>query len=90
MVDEGAAVHIMSGSNVFCAGFTSPEGSIPEGLDKGTIVAVYVVCLFICVHVVYDDYDLVVRSCGSGATLLLYTRHFCQNIPSLFFITLGR
>jgi len=40
VVDEGAAVHIMSGSNVFCAGFTGPAGVIPEGLEKNTIVGV--------------------------------------------------
>lgn len=40
VVDEGAAVHIMSGSNVFCAGFTGPAGVIPEGLEKNTVVAV--------------------------------------------------
>ena len=32
----------MSGSNIFCAGFTGPAGVIPDGLEKGAIVAVCV------------------------------------------------
>ena len=42
VVDEGAAPHIMSGSNVFCVGFTGPGGNIPDGLEKDAIVGVYV------------------------------------------------
>jgi len=39
-VDRGAIKHIFQGANIMCPGITSKGGKLPDGIEKGTLVAV--------------------------------------------------